>query len=460
MRRIELDMKNQRVYEVIKELVDHEGNKLRAAVELCCSKRTIDRYITGYLAEGKAYFIHGNKGRRPANVLKEEDVSDIVDLYANKYHGTNISHFTELLHRVEGITVSESSVRQILSGKDILSPKAWRRTKRELKAKLKSLLSSAKGKKEIERIKTKIVGVEDAHPRRPRAAYFGEVIQMDASLHLWAGGRKWTLHIAIDDATGIIVGAWFDTQETLRGYYNVFSQILLNYGIPFKFLTDRRTIFEYRKGGAQDVADDSFTQFSYACKQLGVHVETTSVAQAKGRVERLIQSTQSRLPVELRLKGVSTIEQANEYLPVFIELYNARFALQPDSIPSVFVAQPSREKVDLVLAVITQRTVDSGHSIRFDNKYFRTLNQYGLPQYYYQGTKGLVVRTFSGGLFFSVDDQVHALEEIPSHERRSKNFDFPPPEEKPKKRYIPPTSHPWKLTYFTEYLKKQGRLSA
>jgi hypothetical protein len=98
----------------------------------------------------------------------------------------------------------------------------------------------------------------------------------------------------------------------------VLEQILTNYGIPYLFYTDRRTIFEYRKSGSQDTADDFFTQFSYACKQLGIQMETTSIPQAKGRIERLNQTMQSRLPVELRLEGVTTIEQANEFLPGFI----------------------------------------------------------------------------------------------------------------------------------------------
>jgi hypothetical protein len=281
------------------------------------------------------------------------------------------------------------------------------------------------------------------------------MIQMDASLHLWFGGRKAALHLAVDDATGTIVGAWFDDQETLSGYYHVFEQILTAYGIPYMFYTDRRTVFEYRKNGSQDTADDAFTQFGYACKALGVHIQTTSVPQAKGRVERLNGSLQSRLPVELRLEGVSTIEQANAYLPGFVEKYNARFALPVNFTASVFETQPSREKIDLTLAVLTERTVDAGHSVRFSNKYFKTLAKDGLPTHLRKGTKGLVIQAFSGSLFFSVGEDVFALEEIPPHERVSRNFGPGLPAEKPKKRYIPPPSHPWRLQTFAAFVKKQ-----
>ena len=448
-------MNEQQKYEVIKELVDHGGNKERAALTLGCTRRTIDRLIVGYKAEGKEHFIHGNRGRQPIHTLSEKARQDIIDLFFIKYSDANFSHFNELLARAENINVSESTVRNILAAADVLSPKANRATRRAYIKRMKEALAETKGKKEKEQIQVKIVEAEEVHPRRPRCSKFGEMIQMDATLHLWFGEIKCTLHLAIDDATGIVVGAWFEEQETLKGYYNVFRQILTRYGIPFMFYTDKRTVFEYRKSGSKDIGKDSFTQFSYACKQLGVKLETTSIPQAKGRIERLIQSVQSRLPVELRLKGVTTIEQANEFLHEFIAHYNARFALSQNCIPSVFEKQPSRKTIDMTLAVINERTVDNGHSIRYDNKYFRTLNQFGRIDYLHVGTKGLVIRTFCGKLYFSVDDLVFAMEEIPEHERTSKNFDFKPQPKKAKKVYIPPPHHPWRIAAFKAFAKKQ-----
>lgn len=79
------------------------------------------------------------------------------------------------------------------------------------------------------------------HPRRARCKYAGEMIQMDAASFEWIDGQIWHLHLAIDDATNEVVGAYFDTQERL----NVFYQILTNYGIPAMFYTERRTVFEH-----------------------------------------------------------------------------------------------------------------------------------------------------------------------------------------------------------------------
>ena len=172
----------------------------------------------------------------------------IIYLYQTKYHDANFTHYSELLATYEGISVAPSTINTILMAEYILSPKARRvtrkRVKKELLAQQKASYLSTGTKPDIARC---IVAIEDAHPRRPRCAYFGEMIQMDASLHLWYGDKKSQLHIAIDDSTGAIVGGYFDEQETLKGYYNIFHQILVDYGIPYMFFTDRRTVFEYKQ---------------------------------------------------------------------------------------------------------------------------------------------------------------------------------------------------------------------
>jgi hypothetical protein len=460
MEGIRLKMEARQAYETIKGLEEHGGNKNRAALALGCSRRSVDRHLAGYRAEGKAYFVHGNQGRRPARAVDAKTAAQVADLYANKYFGANFAHFAQMAREREGIALSESAIRSMLAEAGILSPRATRRTRRNYRKRMEAEAAAAKSRGEAERARSKIVDAEDAHPRRPRCSMFGEMIQMDASLHLWFGNKKATLHLAVDDATGRIVGARFEEQETLLGYCHVLEQILKTYGIPYMFYTDRRTVFECRRKGGADDADDSFTQFGYACKQLGILIETTSVPQAKGRVERLNQTMQSRLPVEFRLEGVSTLGQANEYLPGFIEKYNARFALPHHSIRTAFEAQPSPEKIDRTLAVIAERTVDTGHSVRFDSRHFRTVNADGAPVYFYKGTKGIVIRTFGGALYFSVDEGLFSMDEIPPHELASRNFDFRPPKEPPAKRYIPPLDHPWRRAAFAAFVKKQARRAA
>ena len=372
IRKVILRMNENVKYETIKKLVEDSGNKQRAAIKLHCTIRHINRLIIGYRAKGKSFFTHGNRGRKPAHALEDSEKQIIIDLYRTKYEGTNLTHFSELLEEFEGIKVSPSTIRSILIQEFILSPKANRASKKALAAKLNEMKKITNSKKEAASIQSSILAIEDAHPRRPRCAYFGEMLQMDASLHPWFAEEKSQLHIAVDDATGAILGAYFDKQETLNGYYNILNQILISYGVPYMFFTDRRTVFEYKKKKSPSVEEDTFTQFGYACKQLGIDIKTSSIPQAKGRVERMFQTLQSRLPIELRLAGVSTITQANEFLNSYIKKFNAQFALPIDNIKSVFETQLDIKKINLILAVLSCRKVDSGSCIKFNSSYYET----------------------------------------------------------------------------------------
>lgn len=451
MKRIELRMNEQKKYDVIKTLVDRNGNKKAAAVKLECSVRTINRLIRKYKEQGKSAFVHGNRGRKPVHTFSEETIANIISLYNSKYYDATFSYACELLAEHDGIIISPSCLTKILYENYITSPRTTKAVRKRLAQQLREAQKNSNSKKKCEQLQAFIVSIENAHPRRPRAAYFGEMIQMDASLHLWFGNVKSQLHIAIDDCTGQIVGAFFDSQETLNGYYHVFYQILTTYGIPAMFYTDRRTVFEYKKKHSGKVEDDTFTQFSYACKQLGVEIRTTSVAQAKGRVERAFQTLQQRLPIALRLAGINNIKEANAFLNSYIKKYNAKFALPIHNNKSVFEMQPDIETINYTLAVLTERTVDSGHCIKFKKKYYKLMDCNGLQTYYYKGTKGLVIQTFTGKLLFSTNDTIYELDEIPTHEYRSKNFDIKPTNEIPRKRNIPDAKHPWRSQTFLKF---------
>lgn len=452
MRKVNLTMNELEKYEVIKRLSEGHINKATASVKIGCTIRHISRLLIKYKAEGKEAFSHGNKGRKPAHAIPDKIKQEIVTIYNNKYWDANLTHSCELLKRNDGICVSPSLLRNILFDQAILSPRATKHTRKRLRTILQKQYREAKGKKKLE-IKAAIIATEDAHSRRPRAAYAGELLQMDASVHLWYGNCKSHLHIAIDDHTGRIVGAWFDEQETLKGYYNVLHQTLTKYGIPNLIFTDNRTVFEYHSKKKKDIGEDTFTQFGYACKQLGIELKTSSIPQAKGRVERLFQTLQSRLPVELRLEGITTKKEANAFLNSYIKEYNAKFALpMSNHIKSVFITQPGKDIINQTLAIITPRTVDSGHCLRFHNKFFKTMDKRGLQTHYRKGTKGLVIQTFNGQLLFSTNDLVYELEEIPRHEAKSQVFDNYKPETKPRKRHLPSPKHPWRSDVFAKHI--------
>ena len=456
MRKVELTLKENFKYETIKKLVETNGNKERARIKLKLkSIRQINRLIAGYKEYGKEFFVHGNRGRKPKHALTTEFKDEIELLYNSKYFDCTYTQFTEYLAERENIFLSVAEVGQILREKYILSPRARKITRKNIKKKLLAQKEKAKSKKEISKIQARIVAVEDAHPRQPRCINFGEEIQTDACIHRWFGNTKTALHAAIDDSTGLVVAAYFDKQETLNGYYNIYYQILTKYGIPYLFKTDKRTVFEYNKKGTTLDEDNTFTQFAYACNQLGTAIETSSIPEFKPRIERLFESFQLRLIPELRLANITTIEEANRFLPSFIEKYNSKFALCINNTKSVFEKQPSKEKINLTLAILSRRVVDTGHSICFKNKHYRTVNSIGTPIYFGKGTKCMVIEAFDKSLFATVEDRIFSLEEIPEVQAKSENFDEILPTE-PKRIYIPRMIHPFKRQSFEKFMEKQN----
>ena len=214
--------------------MDSNGNKKSAAIKIGCTTRTINRLIIKYKKLGKAGFVHGNRGKIPSTTFPLDIRNLIISTYINDYSDTNFTHFCEIVKEDFGISISDTTLNIWLRSENMISPKARKKTKKALKKKLKQQLDNTSSKNVQNELKLAIASIDDenAHPRRPRCKYFGEMIQMDASSFEWVKNQIWHLHLAVDDATNTVVGAYFDVQETLYGYYNVLYQILINYGIP------------------------------------------------------------------------------------------------------------------------------------------------------------------------------------------------------------------------------------
>ena len=458
MRKVELRMNEHEKYDVIKELVDHNGNKNRASEKLGISRRQIDRLIIIYKEKGKAGFVHGNRTHKPCNAFDNSISENIILLYKNKYYDFNFNHFKKFLEKEENIKVSYNYVYKVLIKEGILSPKARKKTKRNF-AKQKLLIEKkinlAMSDEQINTIVDHEIALEDSHPRGEKPKYFGEIIEQDGSIHLWFGEKKTCLHLAIDKATSVVVGAWFDNQETLNGYYHVLYQILTNYGIPYKFFTDNRTVFNYisLNPDKRTSEKDVLTQYGYACKQLGIDLETSSVSQAKGLIERTNGTFQGRLVQELRLNNITTIEEANKYLiEIFVPEFNKEFALDYKKFPTVFETTPSEEKINYTLAVLSPRKIDNGNSIKYKNKYYQPYLDDTL-KCFSPKTECLVIKAFNGNLLVSIDEQVLELKELKRNKKYSENFEETK-ETKERKKYIPPMSHPWKVASFKKQLQK------
>jgi hypothetical protein len=440
---------DEKKLEVMKMVVDGEKSISWAAAKLKRSEKTIRRYRKELLENPNADLVHKNRGREPAN---KTDHELIWHLYCTRYYGLNITYFCEKLEENESIKISEGLVRLIFKEHDEFSVKAWHRTKNELRKRLRELKKLTKQQKEVLVQLEAEPYVRTTHPIQPRSKYFGEELQMDASIHLWFGTKKCALHTAIDDATGLIVGAWFDYQETRNGYYQITKQFLTKYGLPLLIKTDKRTVFEYKKKNDKDMAEDTMTQYQHVCQTLGIELQCSSSPQFKPRVERSYGTLQGRLPFELKEAGVTTIEEANAFLKKYIQKFNEQFAIRK-GIKSVWV-KVTKDQIDSALVTIAKRTVDCGNGIRLNNKYYGTFDSYGNQIFIKPKTKVSVITMMNGAVYAMHDDKLLAMDIIPERQKISDMMDFDMEKPTVRKKYIPPYDSVWRITNSNLFKKK------
>lgn len=460
MRKVILRMDEHNKYIVIKQLVETNGNKRRVSIILNLTVRQVNRLINKYKKEGKSAFVHGNRSKEPKNKADKDFLDKIITLVEENFMSNkqnylicNYSHLRYLLYRDYNITISYTALRNLLLSKKYRSSKSQRKTRKRLKK--EELLAKIK-KQEPEEIIKQIVDheikLEDAHPRKERAKYMGEVVQMDACSKTWGGNFFAHLHLAIDECTGKVLGAYFDNQETLNGYYSVFKQILLNYGIPNQFLTDKRTVFIYKHHNSKTDGNDTLTQFAFACKNLGTEIKTSSVPEFKGMVERLNQTFEDRLSTEIKCKGIKTLNEANSFLRnFFVDEHNRLFASKTKA-ESVF-EKVDHDKIDYYLSRVVKRKIDKGCCVTYKGQYYAPYNEKD-ERLYYSRTDCLVIETFNKELLLSVDDKIHVLKLVEKNKAISPIFDEIPndiPVTKERSKYIPPSNHPWRFSNFDKF---------
>jgi transposase len=337
-------------YSVISKLIDGNITTLEAAESLGLSERQIKRLKKGVIEEGPAFLIHKNTGRKPAHAISDDLAEKIIKLRnSDKYKDANFLHFQELLEKYERITISYKALYSILTKAGFKSPKKRRKTK--------------------------------SHNRRKRKSQEGLLIQMDATPFAWFGNdENYSLHGAIDDATGKIVGLYLTKNECLQGYFEVTRQILLNHGIPASIYADRHSIFRSPKADKLSIEEQlagkivNDTQFQRAMRELGVTIIPARSAQAKGRVERLWDTLQSRLPIEFRIAGITNISDANEFLARYITIFNEKFAVEPANPQPAYTQIKEDICIDNILCFKQTRTIDNGGVFSFRGKHFQPVS--------------------------------------------------------------------------------------
>jgi transposase len=339
--RVTLTQRELKRVKVLERVAGGSMNMREAAETLGITCRQLRRLKSKYAQEGETGLIHGNRGRKPHHALSKETISEVVRLFEEKYNDTNFCHYTELLEEHEGIRLSSSSVGRIL----------------------KSV--GKKSKKSVKRRSKK-------HRRRDRRCQAGMLWQMDATPYEWLGEEigRFALHALIDDATGIVTGAEFTKNECAEGYSQAMKRGIKKYGVPMAVYTDKHTIFRSpneRLTVDEELAGEKIPLSNFGKAMAELHIEhiKANTPQAKGRIERLWETLQDRFPVELRLLGVKTLEEANRALPGLIKEHNEKYAVRPAEKQSAYTPLGKGVHLDYVFAKRTTRKIGGGGSISY-----------------------------------------------------------------------------------------------
>ena len=300
------------------------------------SDRQLRRLKARYRRGGAGALEHRLRRQRSNRRLSDEVREKVIALLKGTYAGLNDTHFTEKLREHEGLSIGRETVRRI---------------RQELRIPAKRHRHAPKHRSQ-----------------RLREGREGALVQVDGSPFAWLEDRgpEMTLVGAVDDATGKVLGATFRPHEDLHGYAVVFRQVFAAYGLPIAFYgdgtnilvrNDDRWTIEEEKDGKQ-----SPTHLGRVLEECAIRYIRARSPQAKGRIENRWATLQDRLTAELRLRGISTTEAANAFLPQFLEDFNRRFARPAREAGSAW-RRPARN-LHLVLSCRYERVVAGDNTVK------------------------------------------------------------------------------------------------
>jgi transposase len=356
-------------------------SNVQGARSMRVSLRQFQRVKARFAAEGVAGLVHRLRGRPSPHRLAAEIHARAVALLQGPYAGLNDCHLTEKLREVEGLPLSRSTVRRLRRGAGV--PATRRRRGRE------------------------------GRMRRTPEAQMGALVQLDASLFPWLGDRgpQLTLHGAIDDATGTGLALYFRPHEDLHGYATLLRMLCTTYGLPLALYGDQLGVFvrndshwtlEEELRGTQDP-----THFGRILQELGIGYIAAHSPQAKGRIERFWQTLQDRLVSELRLRGISTLEAANAFLPIFLADLNPRFARAPADAGAAW--RPVPRDLAAVLSCRYTRTVARDNTVRLGPRWVQLPRRRS-----YAGRRVEVREALDGRLLVFIDGRCAATQPAPA----------------------------------------------
>jgi hypothetical protein len=308
---------------VIEKIHDGRLMQTEAAKLLGLSSRQVRRLEAAYLRDGAAGLVSKKRGRRSNNTIKAGVQAEAMALVAERYDDFGPTLAAEKLVELHGLEVSRETLRKWMADAGLWTCRHER--------------------------------VGKLHQPRKRRDCLGELIQIDGCEHAWFEDRgpPCTLLVFVDDATTRLMELRFAVSESTFDYFEATKCYLRRHGRPVALYSDKHSIFRVAHEGTSG-RNGGVTQYGRALGELGIDIICANSPQAKGRVERIHQTLQDRLVKELRLRGISTIAEANAFLPGFMEDFNRRFAKPARSNHDAH--RPLRESDDLEQIFTWQET--------------------------------------------------------------------------------------------------------
>ncbi|MBX3288074.1 MAG: ISNCY family transposase [Acidobacteria bacterium] len=329
---VERAMKRQ---EIILRAYAKKISWIEAAEILGYSARHLRRLREKYEEYGFEGLFDGRMGKVSPRRIAVEVVEEVLRLYREQYYDFNVRHFHEKLEEEHSMTISYTWVRNLLQESGLVAKKRPRKKHRK---------------------------------RRERKAVRGMMLHIDGSEHRWLAGdgRRYDLIVVMDDATSEIYYAQLVDEESTATCMAAIREVIEKQGVFCTLYSDRGSHFWTTPKAGEPVDKQALTQFGRALRELGIRMIAAYSPQARGRSERSFRTWQGRLPQELRLKGITTVEEANRFLKQsYIGEFNRRFTVSA-SEPEVSAFVPcTRDDLDRVFSIHTERTVNRDNTVSY-----------------------------------------------------------------------------------------------
>lgn len=415
-------------HEIIQNLIDGHINGTEAAKQINVSTRQVKRLKAKVKQCGAKGIIHGNRGRESNRKLAKEIIEQTKRIVKKKYYDFGPTFAAEKLDKIHHITISDEKLRQLMTEWGLWKIKPRRQPK-------------------------------NMHFWRPRKDNYGEMQQFDGSYHLWLEDRagELCLLLSVDDATGKITHAMFAYHESVKTVFTFWIGYCEKNGLPLSIYLDKFSTYKVNHKNAVD-NKELITQFERAAQEIGIRLITAQSCQAKGRVERIFKTLQDRLVKEMRLAGISTIEQANAFLLHYIPKFNAQFAVVPHKKADLHkkVNAPLKEKLPQIFSTQSERKINNDYTIMFKNQYFQ-LNQ-EQPTTVYKKDTVIIEEHLNEEIKINLKGHCLNYTVLPERPKKLIDVKLPALTKRKPSSWKPPINHPWRRSYLQKIQQKQRTL--